>query len=207
MLTPFINELHYDNSGTDTNEFVEIAGNSQSLLGYRLVLYNGGTGTRYRSVSLQEEIPDQDNGFGAIAVFINGLQNGPADGIALVDAMDQVLDWLSYEGQLLAIDGPAMGLLSDSLPVFEAPSTASGLSLQRTGRGQLGGQFDWVGPLAQSAGAINFGQQFLPTVSVDEPQPLPLLALGLSLIVLAGRSRGANHVPLRPDRPKRAPSS
>ena len=87
LLTPFINELHYDNLGTDLNEFIEIAGSPQSLLGFRLVLYNGGNGTSYRDIPLNTAIPDQGNGFGAIALPVNGLQNGPADGIALVDGL------------------------------------------------------------------------------------------------------------------------
>jgi hypothetical protein len=44
ILSPFINELHYDNAGSDIDEFIEIAGTAQSLLGFSIVLYNGGTG-------------------------------------------------------------------------------------------------------------------------------------------------------------------
>ena len=185
VLTPFINELHYDNSGPDTNEFVEIAGAAQSLAGYSIALYNGGNGTRYRSVSLDGDIPDQDDGFGAIAFFIDGLQNGPADGIALIDALDQVLDWISYEGQVLAVNGPAAGLFSDPLPVEETGVSAVGSSLQRIGVGSIGADFGWAGPLPHSAGAINVGQQFLATARVSEPEPTLLMAFGLALLLAA----------------------
>ncbi len=190
-LSPFINELHYDNAGSDVGEFIEIAGSAQSLLGLNLVLYNGGTGRSYRSVPLEAEIPDQVSGFGAVAVFVAGLQNGPADGIALVDAMNRVLEWLSYEGQLLARDGPAMGLLSTPLDVFQPAGTARGLSLQRFGLGLSGVDFDWGGPLPSSPGLINTDQEFIAPTAIAEPAPLLLLSLGL---VLVGISR---HKPTR----------
>ncbi len=41
----FINEIHYDNAGTDTGEAVEIAGPAGTdLTGWSLVLYNGNGG-------------------------------------------------------------------------------------------------------------------------------------------------------------------
>ena len=44
--TVFINEIHYDNSGTDSGEAVEVAGPAGTKLsGGKLVLYNGSDGT------------------------------------------------------------------------------------------------------------------------------------------------------------------
>ena len=44
--TVFINEIHYDNTGTDAGEFIEIAGPAgTNLSDYSIVLYNG-TGRR-----------------------------------------------------------------------------------------------------------------------------------------------------------------
>ena len=41
----FINEIHYDNTGTDTGEFIEIAGPAgTSLTGWTVALYNGAGG-------------------------------------------------------------------------------------------------------------------------------------------------------------------
>ena len=41
----FINEIHYDNGGTDTGEAIEIAGPAGTdLTGWSLVLYNGSNG-------------------------------------------------------------------------------------------------------------------------------------------------------------------
>ena len=44
----FINEFHYDNSGADVGEFVEVAGTAgTNAAGYRLLLYNGQGGDVY----------------------------------------------------------------------------------------------------------------------------------------------------------------
>ena len=44
----FINELHYDNDGTDAGEAIEIAGPAGTdLTGWSLVLYNGNGGAPY----------------------------------------------------------------------------------------------------------------------------------------------------------------
>ena len=46
----WINEFHYDNTGSDQGEFIEIAGTANTdLTGYSLVLYNGSNGTVYDS--------------------------------------------------------------------------------------------------------------------------------------------------------------
>jgi hypothetical protein len=40
----FINEIHYDNSGSDTGERIEVVATAGETLGsYRLYLYNGST--------------------------------------------------------------------------------------------------------------------------------------------------------------------
>src|ERR1700754_5021926 len=124
--TVFINEFHYDNSGTDAGEFVEIAAPAGTdLTGWKIVLYNGvptgGTALKmYDTKILSGVVGDQQNGFGTISVAYpaNGIQNGGAgangepDGIALVDAQGNVVQFLSYEGVFTAADGPAAGLTS-----------------------------------------------------------------------------------------------
>jgi hypothetical protein len=63
----FVNELHYDNTGVDQNEAVEIAGPAETdLAGWRLVLYNGSDGSDYVTQDLSGIIPDQGGGFGTI---------------------------------------------------------------------------------------------------------------------------------------------
>ena len=66
-VTPWINELHYDNSGTDTGEFIEIAGAAgTNLSSYSLVLYNGDPASlsTYNTTSLSGVISNQQNGSG-----------------------------------------------------------------------------------------------------------------------------------------------
>src|SRR5436190_23895102 len=113
--TVFINEIHYDNASTDTGEFIEIAGPAgTNLAGYGLALYNGavpGAGVLYpvNTVrALAGVIPDQQNGFGTLsfAYAVDGLQNGTADGVALVQGAT-VIQFLSYEGVVTASNGPA----------------------------------------------------------------------------------------------------
>ena len=68
----FINEIHYDNSGSDVGEAIEIAGPSATnLSGWSLVLYNGSTGAEYNSHNLTDIIPDLGGGFGVITVDVS----------------------------------------------------------------------------------------------------------------------------------------
>src|SRR5688572_30989624 len=83
----FINEIHYDNTGTDAGEFIEIAGPAGTdLTGYSIVLYNGVGGAVYDTDALSGVIPSQQGGYGTVslAYAVNGIQNGAPDGIALV---------------------------------------------------------------------------------------------------------------------------
>jgi hypothetical protein len=51
-------------------------------------------------VLIRYVIPNQLNGYGTLSVAIPGLQNGVSDGLALVDASNKVIQFLSYEGVL-----------------------------------------------------------------------------------------------------------
>ena len=77
----FVNEFHYDNEGADANEFIEIAGPAgTNLAGWQLSLYNGNGGTEYSTIILSGTIEDAGNGFGTLAFFEAGIQNGSPDG-------------------------------------------------------------------------------------------------------------------------------
>ncbi|NUN65608.1 ExeM/NucH family extracellular endonuclease [Pseudanabaena biceps] len=163
MATVFINEIHYDNNGTDIGEFVEIAGVAgTNLTGWTLVLYNGTGGAAYNTTDLSTfSIDDEGNGFGAFSVSFpsNGIQNGAPDGIALVNN-GTVVQFLSYEGVFTATSGAANGLTSTDIGVLESGTEAAGLSLQLTGTGTESGNFVWNAPSAVSSGTINAGQTF-----------------------------------------------
>ena len=85
----FINEIHYDNTGTDTGEFIEVAGPAGTdLSGWSLVLYNGSNGSVYDTDALSGTLGDDTGtGFGfAVQTYpSNGIQNGAPDGVALVN--------------------------------------------------------------------------------------------------------------------------
>lgn len=102
-----INEIHYDNAGTDTGEFIEVAGAAGAdLTGWSLVLYNGGNGASYNTIALDGTLSGTSGqGFLTVNLPANGLQNGSPDGIALVDAGGTVVEFLSYEGQMTATNG------------------------------------------------------------------------------------------------------
>ena len=164
----WVNELHYDNDGTDTGEFVELAGRSgTSLTGWRLVLYNGNGGVPYDDRALTGTVDDEINGLGALAFNYdtNGVQNGP-DAIALVDPLGAVVQFLSYEGPVVASSGPATGLSATEIGVEEGGSTPMGQSLSLTGTGRAYADFMWSGPQMATPGTLNLGQ----TVAMETNQ-------------------------------------
>jgi predicted extracellular nuclease len=165
----FINEIHYDNNGIDVGEAVEIAGpGGTDLTGWSIVLYNGSVGTVYRTTSLSDIIPDQQNGYGTVLISYatNRLQNGSPDGIALVDSTGTVVQFISYEGTFTAVGGPADGMLSTDIGVQEGSSTPIGHSLQLVGTGSTDDDFTWAPAAANTYGAPNAGQTF-----VDDSDP------------------------------------
>ncbi|WP_205859186.1 endonuclease [Pleionea sediminis] len=160
----WINEIHYDNAGSDTGEFVELAGASGTdLTDWTLVTYNGNGGRQYNSVALTGVIANQSNGFGTISFEIAGLQNGSPDGLALVDNTGQVVQFLSYEGSFVASDGIAAGMSSEDIGVRESSSTPVGMSLQLAGTGYRYSDFTWQSPNEHTAGNVNAEQFFIDT--------------------------------------------
>ncbi|WP_375401989.1 Calx-beta domain-containing protein [uncultured Sphingomonas sp.] len=158
----FINEIHYDNAGTDVGEAIEVAGVAGTdLTGWTLVLYNGNGGAVYGTLALSGVIADQAGGFGTVSVAAVGLQNGAPDGVALVDAGGRVIQFLSYEGQMTATNGPAAGLTSTDIGVAEEPAPGVGLSLQLKGSGSSAADFTWTTASDDSFGQVNAGQTFL----------------------------------------------
>ena len=122
-----ISEFHYDNSGTDTGEAVEISGPAGTdLTGWTLVLYNGASTSLapYTTTSLTAlgPIPATCDTRGVVVVTYpsNGIQNGSPDGLALVNAGGTVIEFLSYEGTFVAASGPAAGLTSTDIGILEA---------------------------------------------------------------------------------------
>ncbi len=151
--TPFINEIHYDNRGSDTGEFIEIAAESGfDLTGWMLTLYNGRNGNSYRNQSLSGlSFGNEFNGYQFATIDIAGIQNGAPDGIALINDSGAVQQFISYEGTFTANNGDAAGLDSADIGQRETSSTAIGDSLQL-------GDGGWQGPQAATKGTVNTGQ-------------------------------------------------
>ena len=165
----FINEFHYDDATTsgDTGERIEVVATAgESLTGYRIYLYNGSTPTA--AVTYDNDLVPAGSlvscgGSVRIATLsypTNGIQNGSNDGIALVNPSGQVVQFLSYEGQIRASNGPASGMTSTNLPVSETGSDIAGRSLQLAGTGSVYSNFSWRSPATQTFGACNNAQTF-----------------------------------------------
>lgn len=200
----WINEFHYDNLGTDTGEFVEIALKTPNVSGftfadYSVVLYNGNGGAAYSTRSLTEA-----TSFGPfpiagstslINLFVlnypsNGIQNGAPDGIALVNSTNNTVEsFLSYEGTFEAVGGIADGVTSTDVGVAETNDDPIGGSLSAIGFGDDANDFNassFANTPAPGAtpGGINTGQTF-STI----PEPSTALLGGLGLLALLRRRR------------------
>lgn len=205
----FINEIHYDNAGADIGEGIELSGEAGfDLSGWSVVLYNGSNSSPYSSsIALSGVFTDMQNGMGVLDFGISGLQNGSPDGMALVDSLGTVIQFLSYEGTITAVSGVASGLTSSDIGVVETPSTLVGYSLQLIGSGREYADFSWaVNPMENTFAGMNFGQTFSVSTTASRlpkviPVPLPpsltLFLLGLCLCVVM-RQCGFGARPMMP---------
>ncbi|WBY07586.1 hypothetical protein PIB19_20095 [Sphingomonas sp. 7/4-4] len=92
-----------------------------------MVFYNGsntpGAAPVYDTLNLSGVIDDESNGFGALGFLRAGIQNGAADGVALIAPDGSVVQLLSYEGSFTAAAGtPAAGTTSTDIGVTEEPA-------------------------------------------------------------------------------------
>jgi endonuclease/exonuclease/phosphatase family metal-dependent hydrolase len=186
----FLNELHYDDLGTDANEFIEIAvapGFTGTAADIEVVPYNGSNATAAVTYSITPHGSAINLGSSFVAGNVvngyrlyslttetDGIQNGERDGFAIVDKRNgQVLQLISYEGVFTASNGPASGMTSVSIGVSETNTSLENSSLGLTGSGGVPGDFTWaVSSGSNTKGAVNAGQTFV--VPVLPPQGLAI---------------------------------
>lgn len=124
-----INEIDYDQPGTDTAEFIELfntGASTISLDNYSIMLINGTNSSSYRNIDLSGFDIDADGYFvicsdnTAVAncnysftTSDGWLQNGSPDAIGLYEN-DSLIDSLSYEGALLVYTEGSVLTLSDN---------------------------------------------------------------------------------------------
>jgi hypothetical protein len=155
-----INEVDYDNIGTDTAEFIELFNAGAAavpLAGYKLFFVNGANNAVYTTVDLGPAgtiMPGQYLVVGATSVVStipagalkidagavsNYIQNGSPDGLALVNtATETLVDSLSYEGSITAAVIPGFAApvnLVQGTPTAAADSNTAQASLCRLPNG------------------------------------------------------------------------
>ncbi len=161
----WINEFHYDNTGPDEGEFIEIAienSGSYVLADFTMNFYNGGSGNIYNTETLNNFTAGStinNTTFYYLELPVNGFHNGAPDGFSL-DYQGALIQFLSYEGTFVATEGIANGHTSIDIGVSETTAVV-GESLQLQGTGSEYSDFVWtVTPIGNTKGNINIGQRF-----------------------------------------------
>lgn len=179
-----INEIDYDNIGTDSAEFVELynAGSQPiNLAGAALVLVNGSNNTEYTRVDLspmgslnvgQYGVVGASSVVGALPLTVaridlgnagNLIQNGAPDGVALIGVAGAfVIDALSYEGSMTAANlsgfaSPVSLVEGTALPPTTTDSNTISGSLSRLPNGSDtdNAATDWNFTTTPTPGAAN----------------------------------------------------
>ena len=211
-----ISEFHYDNLSNDVDEAIEISGPAGTdLTGWRIVRFNGSTpsaAAAYTTPGLATPTPAgavsavpfpagtlipatcADRGVVVVRYAVDGLQNGTADGFALVNAAGVVIELLSYEGvfTVAANQTTAAGLTSIDVGQSEVGTTPVGFSLQRTAAGT------WSAPAAATLGACNDNGPAAPTpvVTTISLAPDPAAVTVGATVALTGTARDAANTPI-----------
>jgi len=159
----WINEFHYDNTGTDAGEFVEIVlADTTPTTNVSVILYNGSTAGSFIPYGTASDLASftkgvSANGYTIYSKSIAGIENGGTDGIALL-IDNSVEEFISYEGSAVATSGAAAGYTSKDIGISEAGSEAAGGSLYRYGPGSVGNDFAWAKAVVATPGQVNAGQ-------------------------------------------------
>jgi len=159
----FINEIAYDNTGGDLNEFIEVAVSntiSINLSDYTISLYNGNGGVVYDSEIMSNFTQgNTDANYIYYTWYPNSIQNGSPDGLSL-STSTLLCELLSYEGSFMATDGPANGMTSTDIGVSDPTSDPLGNSLQLVNG-------VWIGTLAETPGNANVNSNCITSYTLS----------------------------------------
>lgn len=165
----FINEIDYDQAGTDASEYLELAGPAGTYNSVVVELVNGNNNSVYQTADLGSiTLTDESNGYGFYVIGVAGvenlditpagwpatnlIQNGAPDAIVL-RVGGNIVDAIAYEGEMVDADGNAME---------SAEGDFSGVDSSMSRIGIDGSPWEY-GPF--SPGAVNTNQTFDPTVN------------------------------------------
>jgi hypothetical protein len=177
-----INEIDYDQVGTDTAEYIELfnpSSTAASLAGLQVVLVNGATNLVYDTIDLSPlgtlaggqylviagaQVTAAPGALTLDPVWSQDqIQNGAPDGLALIDSVTHtVLDALSYEGSITAAtipDFPAPVSLVEGTPldpaVADSNTVVRSLCRMPNGSDTNNAATDWTICATLTPGAAN----------------------------------------------------
>lgn len=176
--TLVINEVEYDNVGTDSSEFVEIKNVGAApvtLDNLSLVLVNGSNGDSYANVALSGTLPAGGYAVvcpssmlaslpvGTLGFALPGatdqIQNGSPDAVVLFNNVNNtIIDTLAYEGAMNWDNGPlgVVALVSGNRTMVQENSTAASTLCRMPDGSDTGDDAtDWVSCAGVSPGAPN----------------------------------------------------
>eukprot|EP00542_Grammatophora_oceanica_P009565 CAMPEP_0194033530 /NCGR_PEP_ID=MMETSP0009_2-20130614/6192_1 /TAXON_ID=210454 /ORGANISM="Grammatophora oceanica, Strain CCMP 410" /LENGTH=494 /DNA_ID=CAMNT_0038674243 /DNA_START=152 /DNA_END=1636 /DNA_ORIENTATION=+ len=159
--TVFISEMHYRNAGSDQNQFIEIAYSSEMDVSAYQVFFARSSGAIYLSESLRNFETGESVG-GLTFAFLNvpTFHNGP-DGLAIVDANDNVVEFISYGGTIEGGVGILQGKLSTDIGIEEPDEAPINFSIQKGGPGCLSADFVWQDASIRTPGKRNSNMEVL----------------------------------------------
>lgn len=194
-----INEIDYDQPGTDTAEFIELfnSGSSAvSLDNFTIELINGNNSSSYRTINLSS-FSIKANGYFVVCGDANlvancdysftttnsWMQNGAPDGVGLYQNTT-LLDSLSYEGVLFPLtEGDQLLVIDNAIDVFSIARIENGVDTNNNADDfQLG---------CITPGTINIaGTGDCSAVNINPvPVPAAVWLFGSGLLGLVGVAR------------------
>lgn len=147
-------------------QFVEVVVDPKTDVSKLTVYLYDNKGTVYRKLQLADanlfrvsKVAGSSAQIYAANLPGGSIQNGPGDGIALVLDDSKVVQFLSFQGTITAVEGPASGSVSQDVGVQESSSTPPGGSIGLSGSGDRYSDFQWrLLTRAASPGSVNSGQ-------------------------------------------------